>query len=224
MRVRPNRYGPVVLTLALGAAVVVMVRGHLNRSHNDHESAGSSVVDDNAGPGRTYAAGAAVSFDRLRMAEIENRLSAIETAGATPANQQRQRPSEVARPPTEAERQIQIDQDFRDHQERVKQSASEARNDAWASPMEQKIGSSFQRIPSEVQAKYLGAECRSSTCVVRFEWPSHGAAENELRLAVGSFARTGCQSALALPPAVPGSSARVEGDVLLTCGGGVATQ
>jgi hypothetical protein len=224
MLVRPNRYGPVVIALALGTALVVMVYGRLSRGPNDRESTRLTAVNDNAGPNRTYAEGASASFDRLRMAEIENRLSAIETAGTALANQQKRTPPELPHPPTEGERQAQIEQDFRDHQERLKQSASEARNDAWASPMEQKIGSAFQKIPSEVQAKYLGAECRSSSCVVRFGWPSRSAAESEIRLAVGSFARTGCQSALALPPDIPGSSAPVEGDVLLTCVGSVATQ
>ncbi len=88
--------------------------------------------------------------------------------------------------------------------------------------MEQKIGTMFQRVPDTVKARYQGAECRSTTCAVRFSWPSREIAQGELRLLVSSFVRTGCGSAISLPP--DGTSGALTADVLLRCAAGDDSQ
>jgi hypothetical protein len=158
----------------------------------------------------------AASLDRLRLAEIENRLTSIESS-SVPKRSAGPAPL-PAHLPNQEERARQISQDFDDHQQRLNQSATEPRNDHWATPMEQRINSAFQKMPDGVKARYSGVDCRSTTCSVGFVWPSREAAEGELRMVVGSLATTGCMREIALAPP-DGRNSETQGQLLLICRG-----
>ncbi|HVZ89191.1 MAG TPA: hypothetical protein VHG72_19645 [Polyangia bacterium] len=198
-----------ILAVALaGVALVFEVVHHHTGRQPQGRDRSSEVATSSRAPDPQ-----AQSLDRFRLAEIENRLSAIEGNAAA-----KQPPAAAVPPhrPTPEERTQQIKQDFDDQQKRIDQSKTELRNDSWATPMEQRINSMFQSIPSSVKARYGGVDCRSTTCTVNFSWPSRQAAESEMRLVVGTLARTGCARSLALGPV--GGEADAAGQVLLTCG------
>jgi hypothetical protein len=170
--------------------------------------------DEQREPTRTALTAA---FDSGRVATLEARLAAMEgDKGARDA-----RPSPAAdavpfrsRSPEERDRHTAAI--YSNHLQRIEEHQAAARDEVWATPMEARVANSFKAIPPEMKLSYEGTDCRTSSCEVKFSWPSRSSAEGDLRTVVTTLAITGCGREIALPP-TKGGDEPTRGSLLLTC-------
>jgi hypothetical protein len=198
------------ILLVGGLAIILGVLLFMHRRNvASTRSAAERTTDTEPAPDY-HADVARTSLDRLRLASLEAKVSALEGRASQKA------PDEAPPRPAREDRATRIAKDFRDHEETLSEILARPRKEPWSSETEKALDARFMNGKDMMKAQYQGSRCTTQACAATVTWPSWDAAEQELRIVVGLAGITGCSTAIALPP--PASTATsVEGTVAIRC-------
>jgi hypothetical protein len=198
---------PLAAGAAAGLVVATFVAGRAQRPEPP------AAADEDPGAERAGVVQPQSPGDELlalrRIERLERQLASRPSSEAEP-------PARDEDPRTALGREEMMRRQREEHQGYLQRHLSEARDAAWASPMEKKISALLLELPAEVTARLRSGECRSRSCVATVSWPDFGHAQAELQTVLAQLAPTGCAQRVVLPRA-PGGPGPVTADAYLDC-------
>ncbi len=154
--------------------------------------------------------------DKERMA-LATAVTALAAASSTSRAGESPAPP---RHPSAEDREKELQKEVERHDELIAAHRRELRDSIWAAKMEGTIESQIHNFAGSVpEGQFQSVECRSTTCVASFSWPSRSDAQSELRTTLERIGPVPCATAITLPEANAGTGdATYRADVYLDCG------
>jgi hypothetical protein len=148
-------------------------------------------------------------------AELALALAALAHSASAPA------PADTEPPPahpSEEDRVRGLDREAKAHAMQIEAHRTQARDMSWAPAMEEAITNTVRAYDAGVTVgHYEGVDCRSTTCVATFVWPSREQALDELRTTMERIGAVPCATGITMPPADSAGAQRYEASIYMDC-------
>jgi hypothetical protein len=198
----------VGLGLAVGAASVAAWQ-----AWREHPPAVLPRPSARAEPTSAPRSDFSAALATVRNVDLEARVAALE--GASSAKSSERSPEVERSEPTTQDIEDSFNADVRRH-------AAEPIDRGWASSTAAQLHAAYgEKLPG-TSAEVVDVDCRSSSCRVRFEWPSRDAATNEWKRAMLFPTAVPCGRRIIVPESSRGKAGPVEVTMLLDCSDWVA--
>jgi hypothetical protein len=138
--------------------------------------------------------------------------AATSTAAVTPAPP---RAANAAEP--NGDREAMRAADLIEWTNRIERHGHEARDASWASSTEAALRSELDGLGGDIGFQVRDIDCRTTTCVARLNWPSHGDALRQRRRVAQAAYSKECSREVYSPPVADGTAGPYEATVLFDC-------
>ncbi len=150
----------------------------------------------------------------LRDQQVEGRLVALEAAAREKAAP---RDTTEDTPPSEERAQVSATEIIAMHQATIDRHGVEPLDRQWAAKANAALTAAFASKIEKTSFTLKEIDCRSTTCTVKFEWPSREAAVGEWQRILAQPLQATCSREIVIPEPVPGQTGPVQATLVADC-------